>query len=89
MESKLGALMQKKTFALESTDIDTGFILFNEDYINYVTLHFDDRVEVYMELFDFGEEPYRDILAIGKGETLDEAETKAMEHLIEQAYKIH
>lgn len=88
MKSLLEDLFVDENFGIDSTSMDTG-VMMNEynDLLVYMILEYNDRVEVYLELDDEDEPPYRNIMAKGIAGTVEAAKKIAVENLHKQAYK--
>ncbi len=91
MKTQLEKLVEDESFGLGALDNETG-IMFNEhkDAVDFIFLFFADRVEVYLNLYDENEDSTaiigRDYLAVGIGDTLEEAQDNAVFELDKQAY---
>jgi hypothetical protein len=86
-KSKMFSLFDDEEFAKDAIDCDSGIMINqHKDVLNFLILTFEDRFEVYLELFDDGEPPYRDILGVGIAETLEAAKAIAVANLNRQAY---
>lgn len=87
VKSQLLSLLDDKEFGKGAINHDVGLMV-NEhnDVLNYFIIEFKDSFEVYLELNDEGEPPYRSHLAKGSGRELDEARRNAVDKLNEIAY---
>lgn len=85
---KLEDLVEDKDFARNFIDSEVG-VMVNQhnDLITYLIVEYEESVEVYLELNDLGEPPYRELLAEGIAETVEEAKAIAVKNLNEMAYK--
>lgn len=88
MRSKLLALYEDdEKFGIDAIDIQTGLMINPEkDVVEYLILQFPGRYEVYLNLFDEGEPPYRNILVSGKSKSLEVAKSIAVRKLRKKAY---
>jgi len=89
LESKLKKLFEDdKSFAVDSIGFDNG-IMVNEqgDLVDYMILEYEDRFDVYLNLYDEGEPPYRNILVKGSSRKKEIAQKIAVRKLNKEAYK--
>ncbi|WP_028392734.1 hypothetical protein [Bacillus cihuensis] len=91
MKTQLEKLVEDESFGVGALDSETGIMINkHKDAIDFIFLFFEDRVEVYLNLYDENEDSSaiigRDYLAVGIGETLEEAKSNAVLELDRQAY---
>ncbi|MBS4195787.1 hypothetical protein [Lederbergia citri] len=88
MKSKLKKLFEDdKSFGTDSIGFDNGFMQNQHgDLVDYMILEYVDRFDVYLNLYDEGKPPYRNILAKGSAKTKEEAQMLAIEELDRFAY---
>ena len=88
MKPKLEMLItDNESFGSDAKNFETG-IMINEfnDSIDSVMLEFDDRYEVYLNLYD-ERPPFRNVLAKGVAKNIRDAKEIANKNLIKIAYK--
>ncbi|MFJ8264782.1 hypothetical protein [Peribacillus asahii] len=85
-KSKLIELYDDEFFGTEAIDGEAG-IMINEynEVVDFLILTFEDRIEVYLNLYD-EEAPYRNILAKGVAAEIEEAKDRAIANLNRQVY---
>ncbi|HLT41948.1 MAG TPA: hypothetical protein VKZ95_04520 [Sphingobacteriaceae bacterium] len=88
LKSKLEELFDNDlTFGTDSLNFENG-IMINQhnDMVDYIILEYRDRFDVYLNLFDDGEPPYRNILVKGSSSKKDVAKRIAVRKLNNEAY---
>lgn len=75
MKSKLEELFDNdETFAADSINNDIGMMINQQgDVVEYVILEYADRFDAYLNVYDEGEEPYRNILVKGSSKSKEVA----------------
>lgn len=88
MKPKLEALVDDSNFGIGAINVETG-VMVNQyrDMVDFIFLEFSDRFEVYLNIYDEKEPPFRNLLAKGVGGDLEEAKRVAVENLDAIAYK--
>lgn len=82
MRSKLEELFDDESFAVGSTGYDNGVMVNQQgDPVEYMMLRYADRWDVYLNLFDEGEAPFRNILVKGSAKDKNTAKELAVEKL--------
>ncbi|OIK13579.1 hypothetical protein BIV60_13880 [Bacillus sp. MUM 116] len=88
--SKLLELVDEKKFGKGAIGFDNGFMInSHDDMVDYLIVEFEDRFEVYLNIYDNGKTPNRDFLAEGLAEDLEEAKEIAVRNLEKIAYQSH
>ncbi|RST59694.1 hypothetical protein D5F11_011370 [Siminovitchia terrae] len=86
-KSKLEMLVDDQQFGVGNKSVDTGIMINDHnDAVDYLILEFNDRFEVYLNLYDENEPPYRNILTSGKSRSLEVAKKIAVRKLNKLAY---
>lgn len=87
LKSKLLKLYDDETFGVDAISFNNGFVInSHDDLIDYMILEYQDRFDVYLNLYDHGEPPYRNILVKGSSKSLDVARNIALRKLDKEAY---
>ena len=74
MISKLEELFDDESFATDAIGHDNGFTINDYgDVLDYMILEYEDRYDVYLNLCDEGEAPFRDILVKGSSKSKEVA----------------
>ncbi|MBW8350791.1 hypothetical protein K0H71_15245 [Bacillus sp. IITD106] len=89
MESKLKKLFEDDpSFGTDSIGFDNGFMVNEQgDLVDYMILEYADRFDVYLNLYDEEEPPYRNILVKGSSRKKEIAQRIAVRKLNKEAYK--
>ncbi|MFD1929243.1 hypothetical protein ACFSFY_14465 [Sporosarcina siberiensis] len=90
MESKLDELMDDETFAVDAISHDVGIMFTEHNYaVNYLILEYADRFDAYLNLYDEGEAPFRNILVKGSSKSKEIAMSIASRKLNNEYAKIN
>lgn len=91
MKSKLEELFDDESFAIGAISHDNGFLINDYgDMVDYVALEYENRWDVYLNHFDEGDAPYRNILVKATSEDKEGAKEMAMIKLkLEYGNRIH
>lgn len=89
MESKLEKLLDDDNVLKGVISYDNGFMINDHgDAVDYLMLEYKDRHDVYLNLFDGGVAPYRDILVKGSSNSIEVSKRIATKKLNKE-YQIH
>lgn len=89
LKSKLEKLVEDDlSFGTDAVGFDNGFMQNQQgDLVDYMILEYEDRFDVYLNLYDEGESPYRDILVRGSSKKKEIARRIAVRKLNKEAYE--
>lgn len=71
MKSGLEALFNDGDFGTGAIGHDNGIMIHSDFPVDYLILEYGNRFDVYLNLYDEGEAPYRNILVKGSSKKLE------------------
>lgn len=82
MKSKLEELFDDENFGVEAVGHNNGIMIYKSSVpVDFLILEYKNRFDVYLNLFDEGEPPYRNILVKGSSKKLETAQKIAVRKL--------
>jgi len=89
LKSKLEELFGDEAFGTDAISHDNGFMINGYgDTVDYLVLEYEDRWDVYLNLYDEDEAPYRNVLVKGSSSSKEVAKRIATRKL-DKEYENH